>query len=63
MLFGKVEQRESSITGTNANFRYWNTKEQNTNPSKVGLQPKKRMYEACGLLYSNGLNNLSVRED
>ena len=27
------------------------------------LTSKKRMYEACGLLYSNGLNNLSVRED
>ena len=29
----------------------------------VVLTSKKRMYEACGLLYSNGLNNLSVRED
>ena len=29
----------------------------------VVMTSKKRMYEACGLLYSNGLNNLSVRED
>ena len=29
----------------------------------VVMTSKKRMYEACGLLYSSGLNNLSVRED
>ncbi len=28
----------------------------------VVMTSKKRMYEACGLLYSRGLNNLSVRE-
>lgn len=28
----------------------------------VVMTSKKRMYEACGLLYSNGLNNLPVKE-